>query len=325
MILWAVVALGQDSPTPTETETPVDTATPTRTPTSTNTPTPTANDNCTAVPALTPGQCINSNTSGMKNDYHPASCGVENYDSADAVYKFTLGYSSAVTIIGDAEYDANWALSSACSSSSATVFCILQSDTEAMPSCNLVSTPHPRSWLYDQRDLAAGTYYIWVDGLSGQVGSFSLSVDWTEDTATPTPTNTPTVPTGTPTSTRTPTQTPTRTPTPTITQTPTITSTVTETPTITCTPGCESINCTGTGTVGNESTYLVAGYHRNGVRIFNDGNETIYISENQAAVVGYGVGIATKTFWETSGHDVWRGDIYGISTGGSDTVSIYTW
>lgn len=362
MILWVVVAFGQDSPTPTETNTPVDTATPTvtetptetpvptdtptitstptftrtptptatitltptKTPTSTTTNTPTAADGCSTPVVITPAVCYSNTTSGYKNDYYPGCYPAPFYNGPDHCYEFTLTTNAVVTFIGVAEYDADWSIASACSATSYK-YCIPESETHATPTCNPVTTPHPRGWLYDSETLSAGTYYLWVDGSSGQSGVYSFSVNWTVGTSTPTvaATSTPTE-TAVP-STATPTRTSTRTSTPTITNTPTETPTITSTPTVTVTPGCIVKGCQATGTVGTVSTYLVASYDRLGTRVFNSGNETIWLGLGEAAVVGKGIGVASGTAWESTGDDRWTGTIYGISTGGSDTVGIRTW
>lgn len=323
----------------------------TNTPTPTNTPTntPTANDNCTAVPTVASGWCINSSTIGMKNDYVSNQFSDGHFGAADALYKIVLSVPSTLTVIGNASYDADWSLTNACDTSTSSVFSVDSSSTVATPSCTLITTPHPRGNLYESRALAAGSYYLWIDGNGYQAGSFSASVSWV--TATPTPTGSHTVtPTSTAvpaTSTPTPTKTPTDTPTVTPTNTPecqatdaaetctpvpntptpvpaTNTPTVTPTPTNTATPGCSAIGCQGTGTVGTQSTYLIAPAARSLVRIYNGGNETIYLGLGQPAVVGTGIGIPSSTAWESTGSHVYRGAIYAISSGGSDTVAIYT-
>lgn len=322
----------------------------TNTPTPTNTPTntPTANDNCTAVPTVASGWCINSSTIGMKNDYVSSQFSDGHFGAADALYKIVLSVPSTLTVIGNANYDADWSLTNACDTSTSSVFAVDSSSTVATPSCTLITTPHPRGNLYESRALAAGSYYLWIDGNGYQAGAFSASVSWVTATPTPTgshtvtPTNTavpntstptPVPPTNTPTPTDTPeceavgadtcTPAPTNTPVPN-TPTPTSTNTPTSTPTNTATPGCTSIGCQGTGTVGTQSTYLIAPAARSLVRIYNGGNETIYLGLGQAAVVGTGIGIPSSTAWESTGSHVYRGAIYAISSGGSDVVAIYT-
>jgi len=178
------------------------------------------------------------------------------------VYQFALAESCPVRIIGEADYDADWTIATACDSTTGDLLCADLFGTHEDPSCGAISH---NGWGYVNYSatLAAGDYWIWVDAYYGSSGNFTLEVTcptvtptlaptltptWT---ATPTLTATPTItltPTGTPTwtptltatvtltPTLTPTWTPTLTPTVTLTPTPTLTPTATVTPTATLTP-----------------------------------------------------------------------------------------
>lgn len=195
----------------------------------TPTPTPTAADVCGSAIALSSGDCVLGSTAGYTNNFD-ASCGdyPELFAGKDVVYSFTLSAGAVVTIVGEADFDADWAVATTCDNRTADVLCIDVSDTHADPSACGSLTHTTYGFINETLSLAADTYYIWVDGYSSESGNYALKVSWTAHTATPTPTDTPTV---TPTPTLTPTRTPTPTPTATNTPGPTTTPTVTPTPT----------------------------------------------------------------------------------------------
>ena len=217
LIVFASVSFGQDTPTPTETPVPTDTPT----------PTPTSADLCSSTPVpMTSGTCYLGSTSGYANNFD-AACGEypELFAGKDVVFSFELTAGAVVTVVGEADYDADWAIGTACDNRTADIMCVDVSDTHADPAAcgSIVHTTY--GFVNETLSLPADTYYLWVDGYSSEAGNFSIKVTWTAYTATPTVTNTP-VPatatsTPTPTATMTSTNTPGPTSTPTVTPTPT--------------------------------------------------------------------------------------------------------
>lgn len=279
------------------------------------------------------------------NDYFPtplATCaaGGMDYSFDDAVVQIIVSVDSIYTIRTAREADVSdvlfYTISTLCDGTGYdNVFCTgeVSDATPTPPSCH---TPVATAEVLSQNsvELEAGTYYVFIES-----NAVDLSYEGTLETCTPTqtPTDTPTqtptqTPTETPTNTptNTATQTPTRTPTNTPTNTPTMTptKTPTQTPTNTATPGGSTGNKAGTATAGTVSTYVFDTSTINDFCfIYNAGNETVYLGLGEAAVVGYGIAIASGQFYMAceDGCDfpLWRGSIYAISSGGSDTLSLY--
>lgn len=141
-------------------------------------------------------------------------------------------------------------------------------------------------------------------------------------TETPTPTNIPTdTPTAVP-ATNTPTPT-VPTSTPTVTASPTAAATSTSVPTATPTAPCNTAKANTTVTVGTASTYAVApNADRYYLSLTNGGNETVWGSLGDTAVVGTGFAIAQGATVVFAGDTLWKGSVFLISAGGSDSVGI---
>lgn len=356
LILWAVVAFGQDSPTPTETDTPepTDTPTVTNTPTHTptNTPTPTACDKCTQTPVeLSSGDCVKGNTSVCANDFDAEGGGLSaNFLGPDAVYMFTTTDGSMVTVKLFADYNADLAISSVCDDHTADIVCVDYEGTIAAPTCAAITTPHVSGYVNKTVSVPTpGTYYVWVDGYSSFSGNYELELSWEDYTATPTntpthtstETNTPTItqtptatvptntPTETPTVTNTVTRTPTRTPTATHTSIPTVTpkDTATSTPTSTPTALCSSLPCSTVITVPTAAVRALAPQYCIGTRLQNDSDTDIYYARFGAtAVVNSGGKVAANGgVVEWVEDNVYRGELSIICGSASKKLLIERW
>ncbi len=176
-----------------------------------------AGDTCVNPIQMGENDCINGTTEAAGNDY--STCGASGFAGPDRVIRFSLAAPRLVRFVGVADFDADWGIASSCASGVGDWDCSDWDYGAAVPACSEVINPNDIGRLEHEEYLAAGTYYIWVDGkMSGDAGAFSLQLTALDVTATPTRTATP--PTGTPTRTATPpTGTP-STPTPTGTATP---------------------------------------------------------------------------------------------------------
>ncbi len=192
--------------------------------------TPTPVDKCTQTPApLSSGDCAGGDTTGLANDFDStcSGCGSSScYDGPDVVYSFTVASpGGVVTLVGEADYDADWAVVDYCGKELAgtptPMVCKDYSEVQADPTCGAI-THYEYGYVNEIFSVDAGQYFIWIDGWGADAGNYAVEVSWATYTPTPTPTNTPTntptiTPTNTPTNTPTPTEataTPTNTPTP---------------------------------------------------------------------------------------------------------------
>ncbi len=163
------------------------TATPTDTPVPTSTPTPMPGDDCSDPIVINCGDCVQGSTVGYSNARGDTAGCAGAYGGPDVVYELTLTQTTTVTVVGESDFDSDWAMSSTCDDS-CDVFGVDRSASHVDPSCGSIAND---SWGYcnETHTLAAGTYYIWVDGYSGSYqGNYALEVTCsTAPTATPTP------------------------------------------------------------------------------------------------------------------------------------------
>ena len=187
---------------------------------------------------LTGGSCELGKVTRRVNDHH--DCGPGGFAGGDIVYAFSVPDEMLVTLMAEADFDADFALTTVCDDGSAVVeqVCVDFQGTDPDISCSQIDMPDlsgvfTHVW-YSEPDI----YYLWIDGHDySETGDYA--VELTYATLTPTPTETPTcTPTETPTATptETPTEAPTSTPSATPTSTPTYTPTDIPTPIPTDTP-----------------------------------------------------------------------------------------
>ncbi len=151
------------------------------TPTPTATPIPSGpGDWCNEPISLTCGTCVSGTTIGTGNHYN-SECGpyMSNFNGNDVVYEFVLDDAYDVTFLGEAEYDADWAIVAGTCDSGATepFYCIDNTAKTTSPSCSTIPpTPGPETWgdLELTQTMGPGTYYIWVDGYDTSEGAFFL-------------------------------------------------------------------------------------------------------------------------------------------------------
>ena len=150
-------------------------------------------EDCIDPYQIAAGDCVCGSTADefIRNDF---DCSPEelHFNSTDAVYQFTADQYGILRVAGEANYDADWAISSVCDGSTGDILCT--GNTGANPDlvCSTISSPTtPWGDLNYQFEVYPGNYYIWVDGNSTQTGDYCLEADFTP-LATPTPTATPT-------------------------------------------------------------------------------------------------------------------------------------
>lgn len=144
-----------------------------------------AQDMCpgTLLPCNT---CVTGSTVGRMNDH---DCG-EGHVGPDVVYRFVLTGPTDITLIGEADFDADWTLASSCGSVASDLGCFDWLDPQMNPSCGSL-THMPYGYLNFSTSLAAGTYYVWIDGFySDSAGNYSLELVC-GSAPTPVPTATP--------------------------------------------------------------------------------------------------------------------------------------
>ena len=206
---WTTLGVdGMFVPTPTPALTP---ATPTVTATPTAIPTIRPGTDCDNLYELLCNDCLCDRSYGYGQD-HDCESGW-GHDGPDVVYHLYLPSYQEVRVIGEANFDADWAIATTCSSSAADIICADQEGDMESPSC---STVDGYTWGYfDYTFSADGDIYIWVDGeMESTFGSYCIEV-LCEGAPSPTPTATPTATSQTPSATPTSTPaTPTSTPTP---------------------------------------------------------------------------------------------------------------
>ena len=175
-------------PTPTPTATIPFTSTPTP-PIATATPTPLGNV-CPGIDIFV-GECLCGNTTAYTNNHQ---CG-EGHDGKDIVYNcggFTPG--RTYTLVGEADYDADFTIATMCSGSVGDVYCGDYFDPPSDPSCSSI-TAVTYGYVTYTWEATQSQYWIWADGwFSEAVGNFCFEI---LENATPTPEPTPTAVLGT--------------------------------------------------------------------------------------------------------------------------------
>ncbi len=157
------------------------------TPTPTITPTPVPGDACPVAFPISCGNCVTGNTSGFTNQH---DCG-NGHEGNDVVYALTVTTPGSITVIGDADFDADWTIETACGNSG-DILCTDFTGTYQAPSCSTL-THYQYGYVNYTFSAVPGVYYIWVDGYYGSsAGNYALEVLCANATATPTPTPTPT-------------------------------------------------------------------------------------------------------------------------------------
>ncbi len=183
------------SEAPTCTPTPEMSYTPTATPT--QTPTPGEGNDCTRLIELTPGDCVCGDTFGRTNDHDCTSITpFEDHSGPDVVYHFTLSEEKWIHVLGEADYGADWSISTTCGASDADVLCADWIGTQVDPSCS--SILNNTFGYINYAFTGSGDYYVWVDGYYPEdQGNYCLEILISDPpTATPTdfPSATPTPP-----------------------------------------------------------------------------------------------------------------------------------
>ncbi len=175
------------------TNTPTITPTPTPTPPSpTITPTypPMPGDDCPGIP-LDCNSCLTGSTIGYLNHH---DCG-EGHQGPDIVYMITIPVDTTVTLIGEADFDADWTLATTCDALNGDLGCFDWTDPHVDPSCGAIAHA-TYGYLNFSTFLTAGTYYLWIDGFySDSAGNYAIELLCdTSPTPVPTATTTPAVP-----------------------------------------------------------------------------------------------------------------------------------
>lgn len=168
------------------------TTTPTATPTPTITPTfpPMPGDDCPGIP-FECNTCLTGSTVGYLNQH---DCGA-GHEGSDRVYELTIPVDTTVTIIGEADFDADWTLATTCDYLNGDLGCFDWTEPHIDPSCGAVAHA-TYGYLNITTFLPAGVYYLWIDGFySDSMGNFSIELHCdTSPTPIPTATTTPGVP-----------------------------------------------------------------------------------------------------------------------------------
>lgn len=178
-----------------ETYTPTITPTPTATLTPTSTPTPGGpGDFCSNAIEITYPTCINGSTALMGNDFDCALGSQTN--GGDVVYTFTLEEDMTITLVAEADYNADFALASVCDGSTSDISgCSNYLGVHGNPSCSSLSHNYNGFFTLNNTYLQPGTYYFWIDGgFPTYTGNYAFEltcIPGPPSTATPTATPLP--------------------------------------------------------------------------------------------------------------------------------------
>ena len=140
----------------------------------TPTPLPPDGDTCDDVIELEAMDCYCGSTTGKVNDYDPS--GINTFNGPDMVFKFTVSNRERVHIIGEANFDADWAIASVCDASTADYLEQNYYGVHNDPSCSLIEPHVTNSVLNYNFDPPAGEYYLWVDGYGSASGDFCFEI-----------------------------------------------------------------------------------------------------------------------------------------------------
>ena len=154
------------------------------TPTPTSTPVPVGpGDWCNQPLTLTCGGCVEGTTVGAGNHFDTndtCSAYIENFEGPDIVYELVLNDVYSVTFLGQADYDADWAIVQACDAGSTDpIICFDNTTVTTTPSCSSIDPGDVDEYgdLQYEIILGPGTFYVWVDGFTTEdSGNYALEV-----------------------------------------------------------------------------------------------------------------------------------------------------
>jgi predicted outer membrane repeat protein len=166
---------------------PTPTPTPTQPPTATPTFPPPPNNNCPGQ-IITTNTCICASSQGALNNF---DCGI-GFDGGDIVYQLTdLQIGSVYQFIAEADYNADFAISTVCDEYQGDLMCAHFKDPHIDPSCSIITTHHWLGYASYQWTATQQNYWIWIDSYAmGLEGNYCFEV-FTVSTPTPIPTAAP--------------------------------------------------------------------------------------------------------------------------------------
>jgi hypothetical protein len=138
-------------------------------------PPPPQGDKCVDPFILACDTCVTGSTVGFGSDY---DCGTA-FAGADVVYAFTLATARNVVIWGEANFDADWALATVCNTTTGDLMCGDYNGSSAQDfalSCGSITAASYGAALWSG-NLAAGTYYLWIDAYgSATTGNYAVEL-----------------------------------------------------------------------------------------------------------------------------------------------------
>ena len=129
-------------------------------------------ENCSDPMLISCGDCVCGSTVGYSNDYF---CDIIGYQAGDVLYRLNVASETFVTVIGEADYPASWAIASVCDDLTGDIAC---NETAAHqdPVCSAIEHGE-NMWITHTFQAQPGDYYIWVSGMwGGDVGNYCLEV-----------------------------------------------------------------------------------------------------------------------------------------------------
>lgn len=154
------------------------------TPTPTSTPVPVGpGDWCNEPLTINCGGCVEGTTTGAGNHFDTndlCSAYIENFEGPDMVYRLVLTDVYEVTFLGQADYDADWAIVKTCDNGETDpIICFDNVSTiTSTPSCSTIPSASVNIYgnLEYEAILGPGTFYIWADGFMTEAGNYALEV-----------------------------------------------------------------------------------------------------------------------------------------------------
>ncbi len=128
-------------------------------------------ETCETAESISVGDCVTGSTEWYTNDHE---CN-PNHHGPDRVYELVLSSERDLTITGEGDFEADWTLSSTCGNTG-DIFCEDSAGIHVDPSCGNIEHNGGGciSW---NGTLAAGTYYLWVDGqYQTNYGNYALEI-----------------------------------------------------------------------------------------------------------------------------------------------------